>query len=380
MKIGINGQMLLIDQPAGPEKYTYNLINSLAKIDHENQYVLFFNKNPGKDYFDKLTYYNSSFTSVLVESKISWTQVGLARELHKRPIDLFFTAVHTMPIFKPQKLKIVGMIHGLEYRFSKKTLNPIKNWLLGKPEWYLTKYSDALIVPTSSVKDEIVKKGWLDRDNPKISVINEGVSDIFYKRDETEVSNIRKKYNLGNSRYLLYVSTIQPRKNIPGMVAAYADAINKNPDLKDTKMLIVGKAGWDYEESLNSPKKYNVEKNVLFLGRLPDEELPPLFSGALGYINVSLEEGFGLPLLEAMACETPTLVSNLACFKEIGEELPLYVRPTDIDEISNSIALLFHGGYKKEKISPAKARAQKFTWINSAQKTLDVFKQVAKNL
>ena len=163
------------------------------------------------------------------------------------------------------------------------------------------------------------------------------------------------------------------------MIQGYAEALKKNPDLSDTHLLIVGKKGWGAEESYNAPKKFGVEKNVLFPGFLPDEDLASLFSGAEAFISISLEEGFGLPLLEAMACETPALVSDIPAFKEVGGEFPLYVKPNDYEEIGNSIALIFHGGYKPERIYGAKLRAQEFTWDRTAQKTLEIIQQVAEN-
>ncbi len=379
MKIGINGQKLLVKDPAGPERYTYNLINALAKIDRDNEYSIYFDGAPDKNYFSQLTYSNSSFKPVTVSSKLSWTQSGLSKELKSNPVDVFFTPVHTMPIFRKKKLKVVGMIHGLEYKFSK-SKNIIKKLLLGRPEEYLAKKSHALIVPTEATKNEILSRGWISKDNPKISVVHEGVSDIFYKRDAEEMQQVRKKYDIGDSRYLLFVSTIQPRKNIPIMIQGYAEALRKNPDLADTKLVVVGKPGWSYEESYDAPKKFNIEKNVMFPGFLPDSDLPPLFSGAEAFISISLEEGFGLPLLEAMACETPALVSDIPAFKEVGGDFPLYVKPTDYEEIGNSIALIFHGGYTKERVGGAKERAKNFTWEKTAEKTLSVIQKVAENI
>ncbi len=378
MRIGINGQRLLVKDPAGPERYTHNLINALARIDHDNEYRIYFQGVPEKEYFSRLVYSNNSFRAVALESPISWTQVGLAKELLKNPVDLLFTPVHTMPIFRKSNLKVVGMIHGLEYKYSK-TKNIFKKILLGKPEMYLAKNSTALIVPTQATKNEILRREWVKESENKITVIHEGVSDCFYKRDLQEISAIRKKYNLQNFRYLLFVSTIQPRKNIPSMVAAYAEAVRLDPTLSDTRLLVVGKTGWDTEESFNAPRKYGVEKNVLFLGFLPDEDLPALFSGAVAFISLSLEEGFGLPLLEAMACETPALVSSIPAFKEVGGEFPVYVNPTDVRGFAKAIIKAFSGKYEMERVYGAKLRAREFTWDRTAQKTLEVFQKVVEN-
>ncbi|GIW69605.1 MAG: hypothetical protein KatS3mg101_0352 [Patescibacteria group bacterium] len=143
--------------------------------------------------------------------------------------------------------------------------------------------------------------------------------------------------------------------------------------------MIVGKTGWDTEESFSAPRKFNVEKNVLFLGFLPDEDLPPLFSGAVAFISLSLEEGFGLPLLEAMACETPALVSSIPAFKEVGGEFPIYVNPVDVKGFAKAILKAFSGKYEPERVYGAKLRSQEFTWDRTAQKTLGVFQKVIEN-
>jgi len=191
MKIGINGQRLLVQDPAGPERYTYNLINALAKIDRDNEYRVYFNGEPGKDYFSKLTYSNNSFKPVVVKSRVSWTQSGLAKELKRNPVDVFFTPVHTMPIYRNKKLKVVGMIHGLEYKFVSKSVSFLKRLTLGKPEEYLAKKSHALIVPTLATKNEIIKRGWIEKDDPKISIVHEGAGENFYKREAEEISAVR---------------------------------------------------------------------------------------------------------------------------------------------------------------------------------------------
>ncbi|GIW69608.1 MAG: hypothetical protein KatS3mg101_0355 [Patescibacteria group bacterium] len=105
MRIGINGQRLLVKDPAGPERYTYNLINALAKIDHDNEYRIYFQEIPDKEYFSRLTYSNSSFKAVFVKSKISWTQVGLAIELKKNPRRSFFHSSSYNAHTQKQKLK-----------------------------------------------------------------------------------------------------------------------------------------------------------------------------------------------------------------------------------------------------------------------------------
>lgn len=379
MIIGLNGQRLLIDKLAGPEKYTLNTFKAFAKVDQKNKYIIYFDKNPPKGFFDEIKVNNPNFSYKVVPKLLSWTQGGLALELIKNPVDIFFTAVHTMPVIKLPKVKVVGMVHGLEYRFSKRYKNTFWKNVLRLHEWYVCIFSKEVVVPSQATKNEIIKRNWIGINKEKIMVIPEGVNNTFYKRKTDEITKIRRKYNIGTNKYLLFVSTIQPRKNIPMMVKAFNKVINENKNLENVKLLISGKRGWLYGQSLEAPSKYGAEKNVVFLGFTPDEDIPILLSGAIGYISLSFEEGFGLPLLEAMACETPSVVSNIAAFKELGQEFPIYVNPHDENNIKEGILQILTTPRDENKIKRARERALQFTWENTATQIISLFERLVKN-
>lgn len=377
MNIGLNGQKLLIENPAGPEKYTYNLYKALSDVDKENSYIIYFKSQPKDDYFSELTSNNPNFKYRVISSPCMWTQLGLALELFKNPVDVFFTPVHTIPIIRNSKTKFITMIHGLEYRFTSGFNNPLNRLKIDRPVKYAVKHSDKIVVPTTATKDEIIKRGW--RKENDIEIVNEGVGSRFYKKSDEEIKNIRDKFGIASDPYLLFVSTIQPRKNIPGMVEGFSLALKENKIPENTKLLIAGKNGWDFEESLESPRKFGVENNVKFIGRVSDEDIPVLFSGSAGYISCSFEEGFGLTVLEATACEVPCVVSDIPAFKEVGGDLPIYVDPNSIESIKDGIEKLMRGEYDVERIRKAKERSKEFTWEKTALKTLGVFQDIVKN-
>ena len=370
MKIGLNGERLLIENPAGAEKYSHHIFSALAKVDTKNSYIVYFPKEPSEEYWKSLSRGNPNFSYKVIKKTLSWTQLDLALELIRNPVDIFFSAVHTIPIFRLPKTKFVGMIHGLEHTYSHGYKNPIKRFFLVGPVEYVAKHSDHVIVPSRATKDAIERKGWKN----DITIVHEGFNEIFFKRSEKETNLARDKYNIGTNPYLLFVSTIQPRKNIPNMIRAFSQINQKYSDLK---LLIAGKRGWDFDESLEATKKYGIEDKVMFLGRVPDEDLPPLFSGAKGHINVSFEEGFGLPLLEALACETPSVVSDIPPYHEVGEGFPIYVDPYNIENIKDGIDVLLERESDGKKL---RERVELFSWTESARKTISVFESVIKNL
>ncbi|HOV97486.1 MAG TPA: glycosyltransferase family 1 protein [bacterium] len=374
MKIGLNGQKILDKNPAGPEIFTINLFENLAKIDLKNEYFIYTTRKPEKDLENKIKQGNEKFHFKEIEYRKLWTQYGLAKELIKNPVDVFFTAIHSIPMIRSSKTKFVVMIHGLEYQYTSGYKNPLNKFFIERPIRYAIKHSDKIITPSLATKKEILKRNW-NVEEEKIEVVYEGVSEEFYPKSEEEIDKIRKKYEIGKNPYLLFVSTIQPRKNIPNMIRAFSQFISENKDMKNTLLLIIGKKGWDYEESLEAPQKYGVEKNVKFLGRIPEEDLPILYSGAKGYINVSFEEGFGLPLLESMACGIPSVVSNIPAHKEVGDYLPIYVDPNNIENIKDGIFEIMTRSFDKKEFIE---RSKNFSWKNTAEKTLEVLEKTLK--
>ena len=374
MKIGLNGQKILDKNPAGPEIFTINLFENLAKIDLKNEYFIYTTKKPEKDLENKIKQGNEKFHFKEIEYRKLWTQYGLAKELIKNPVDVFFTAIHSIPMIRSSKTKFVVMIHGLEYQYTLGYKNPLNRFFIERPIRYAIKHSDKIITPSLATKEEILKRNW-NVDEKKIEVVYEGVSEEFYPKSEEEIDKIRKKYEIGKNPYLLFVSTIQPRKNIPNMIRAFSQFISENKNMKNTLLLIAGKKGWNYEESLEAPQKYGVEKNVKFLGRIPEEDLPILYSGAKGYINVSFEEGFGLPLLESMACGIPSVVSNIPAHKEVGDYLPVYVDPNNIENIKDGIFEIMTRYFDKKDFIE---RSKNFSWKNTAEKTLEVLEKTLK--
>lgn len=376
MLIALNGQKILIDNPAGPEKYTINVFSALAKVDTTNDYVVYFSQEPTPEFWKELSNNNPKWKYKVLPTIISWMQISIVKEFVANTPDVFFTATHSLPVLltlcpiKLMKTKFVVMLHGLEFTFAKKNANWFRRMGLGWTEWYCSLFSTKLIVPTQAIKDEVVKRRWTHKN--KIYVVNEGVSNFFYKRSENEISAATYTYNLIDTTYLIFVSTIQPRKNLPKTIEAFAKVLAENQNLKNVKLAIVGKTGWAAEESLTAPKKYGVENNVMFLGRVPDKDLPALISGAKGYINFSLEEGFGLPLLEAMACEIPCAVSNILSLQEVGGDIPLYADPKNVMEMATSMHQLLTKNKDTTKVTAGKQRTQLFSWENTALRTLAV--------
>lgn len=374
MRIGINGQVLFIDEieKTGPVIYLRNLLIGISKIDNKNSFTVYLSSRINKKSFEDFkSQFPDNFNFKILNNKPSWMQVSLAKELFQNPVDVFFTSTHSIPFILNPKVKVVSMIHGLEYKTNKQYINsPIKALIHPLIISWVLKFSNKVITPSKATKDAILKSFKIS--DEKIKIIHEGVSIDFYKRTPAEVAQIRKKYELEDFQYLLLVSRIQPRKNIPKMVEAFAKALNENSKLKNIKLVIAGKNGWMYEESLNSPSKFGVSENVIFTGQIPSEDLPVLFSGAKAFVSCSLEEGFGLPLLESLACKTPAMVSDIPSFKEIGEDKVLYIDPNNTESIKNGFLEIISNPLTKNLDN----LARKYTWEKTAKETLQLIKDL----
>jgi glycosyltransferase involved in cell wall biosynthesis len=377
MKIGINCQH--IDQmPSGPAVYLRNLLVKLAEIDKVNEYRLYINSFNYDGFIEDLLSKNPRFETVLLDNKISWTQLRLAFELIKNPVDVLFSSVHTIPVItallKPNKMKFISMIHGLEY-LTNSNANFFQPVVLGTTIFL----SDAVIVPSKSTKDNVIKHFSNLCNEQKIQVVHEGLKPIFIDQtsEQKDSDRILQEFGVNKDNYLIFVSTIQPRKNLPATIEAFARIVKEH---KHLILCVVGKKGWNWEKSLGAPKKYNIENNVKFLGPVEDTKLRALMQNARGFVNFSFDEGFGLPLIEAMACGIPCAVSDINAHREIGGNFPIFANPESITEIAGAINRIINVTQPQEIKRSQILHAKSFNWENTAKTTLGIIQSTFKNL
>jgi glycosyltransferase involved in cell wall biosynthesis len=365
-------------EPAGPDVYLINLLRQIASFDNKNDYFLIFSKDTSWP-MKTLGIDNSNFRAVFLKKAFTTTHTNLAYHLFKSSYDAFFSSYHTLPILRPSKTKFISMLHGLEYQtnFATKSAFSLKGFF----EWFTLAFSDQIIVASKYVKKSIESKNWSYVDINRIQVVHEGVSKDFYKRSEDEINAVKKSFKIDGD-YLFFVSTIQPRKNIPAMVQAFAHMIKTNPEFSNLKLVISGKKGWDFEPSLISPSIYGIKKNVIFTGRITFEELVALYSGSEAYVNFSIDEGFGLPLLEAFKCQTICVVSDIPAFREMGLALPIYADPFNHLDMAYKLgmALKLTENERIAKITKQLELASTFTWDATAQKTLEIIQNTVKGV
>lgn len=208
----------------------------------------------------------------------------------------------------------------------------------------------------------------------KIITIPLGVSIYPAAGPAQNSDQVQARYHL-QPQYLLYVGTIEPRKNLPVLFSALQQA-----NLPDLKLVVVGKKGWLYEQTYKQVQDLGLESQVLFTGFVPDEDLIPIYQLANAFVFPSLYEGFGLPVLEAMACGTPVICSNVSSLPEVAGESAILVPPDDVNGWSEAITHITQNpGLRAELREAGLRQAARFSWASTARQTAEVYRELMRN-
>ncbi len=232
------------------------------------------------------------------------------------------------------------------------------------------------ITVSEAIKLEMIKHLGIPEE--KITVTLEGVDEGF-KPVPSDVLNLAlHKYGLKPGSYILYVGTLEPRKNIISLLQAYA----RLPELlkKDYPLVLAGGAGWLIENLDVEIQNLGLRTNIIKTGYVPKEDLPSLYSGATIFVYPSLYEGFGLPPLEAMACGAPVITSNVSSLPEVVGDAGVQVHPEDVEKMAVEMEALFTNAPRRRLLSTmGLERSKHFTWEKCASKTIEVYDRVVRN-
>jgi len=236
----------------------------------------------------------------------------------------------------------------------------------------MARRSEKVIAISESTKRDLVS--LLGIREEKICVTHLGVDKRFRPvTDEQELIRVRKKYNLP-AKYILYVGLIEPRKNLEALVDAYhADSLHD-----EYALVLAGNLGWGYAPLLKKIANSHLRNRIQMPGYVADADLPALYSSATVVVYPSLYEGFGLPVLEAMACGGAVITSNVSSLPEVAGDAAVLIDPNDAGELTVALQSVLRDRQLRESLSQrARLRAQLFSWERTAAKTLDVYKKTA---
>lgn len=360
----------LVAAKTGIGHYTDALADSLARYHEHNQYTLL---SP----FDFAFHSGNGTPNNLIKQYVparsvfrKWWLMGSPALLRITPFDVFHGTNYCIPMWAP--CPTVVTIHDLSL-FTQKHTHETDNVRRGKRRMPLMAWKSTLVIaPSEWTKKEILQ--FLPVKEHKIRVVGEGARRHMYPQREDEFLPVLDRYDI-RGPYLLYVGTIEPRKNLLTLLRAYDELLRTTQH--KPQLVLAGGKGWLFDEVFNLVNELKLQDQVKFTGYVPDEDLPALYSGALAFVYPSLYEGFGLPPLEAMSCGAPVITTNVTSLPEVVGEAGLMHAPEDAHALTQAMATLLDDADARSFYKHAGLeRAKLFSWERAARETQAVYEEV----
>jgi len=381
MKIGIDIRLIGKNR-TGDEAYFFNLVKNLAVAGKENEYYLYIDRDPEKDTalkkeISKLELGNS-FKIVFINSpnRFWWNLWALPAYLKKNPVDIFHTQ-YIAPFWLPKNIKLVLTIHDISFNFFPQHIKKSDLFFLKTLIPRSVKRADKIITVSESEQQRIIKFYKIAPEKIEFAYNGVNFERFNHKYSNSEKEEIREKYNLPE-KFLLYVGTLQPRKNIPALVETLKAYLDKYPD-KNIKLLIAGnRQAHNFDRKIDEAVgKYNLQSSVIFPGWIEESDKPIIYQLASCFVFPSLYEGFGIPIIEAMAAGIPVVSSNKSSLLEVGKDAAVFVDPANHAEFAEKIhEALTNENLRNNLVQRGKKVAREYSWQKTAEKVLKVYKSV----
>lgn len=370
MHIGVDAR-LMHHQPAGISRYTWHLLHALARLNQHDQFTVFQHRRHRTSLISQANFQRGTLYSPVHHPLEQWL---LPLELLRFPLDLLHSTDFIPPLRSP--VPAVITVHDLAFLHWPHFLTKDSAAYYGQID-RAVRHARHIIVPSENTKQDLIGQlGVLDQ---AVSVIPEAADPTFQPLPvESTRAQVMRQFGIPAS-YMLFVSTIEPRKNVSGLLTAFHH-LRQRYNITDTGLVLAGSQGWLYEETLETVRRLNLERHTFFLGRVGDEDLHKLYVAARCHVHPAHYEGFGLPPLEAMACGTPTVVSNTSSLPEVVADAALLVDPNDPEEIAVALQrLLTDDDLHAELREKGLRRAKCFSWESTASSTLEVYRKATQS-
>ena len=371
MRIAIDATIIR-KEITGTGFYITNLINGLIKIDNLNNYYIFGDEQYLRKYIkidkDNFKVVHKRFKNRII--RVLWEYFIFPFELKKLKIDILHSPNYITPLLK-FGFKIILTIHDLTFLLFPEKYTTTKRWLFGKMIPISIKKSDKIVAVSKNTKKDILK--FFSIPDDKILVTYESYPEYYnFSIDKAGAKDIFKKYGI-EKNFILYVGMIEPRKNIIFLLKAFVE-LDKDLELD---LVIVGKKGWyfkEIEKYMKNTINLRLKNKIIFTGYIPEHELKYFYRLALMFVYPTLYEGFGLPPLQAMACGTPVITSNISSLPEVVGDAAIKINPDDLGELKNSIKWLYKNEEKRDElIKKGLENVKKFSLENAALNVLSVY-------
>jgi glycosyltransferase involved in cell wall biosynthesis len=368
MLIGIDASRAARIRRTGTEAYSLHLIQALVAAQSAHK-VRLYTPAPLQRHGATVDTPAASEVCVIPFPRL-WTHLRLAWELERRPPDVLFVPAHVMPLIC--RVPAVVTVHDLGYLHYPEAHRPFDRWYLDWTTRRHARLAARVIADSQATRSDLIR--YYQANPDRMAVVYPGRDEALHRVEEAEsIAAVRARYGIGGD-YLFYLGTLQPRKNLVRLVEAFAHVRSQFPHMQ---LVLAGKKGWLYEELFARVLVLGLEGRVVFAGYVADEDKAALLSGATALVYPSLYEGFGLPVLEALACGTPVLTSNVSSLPEVAGDAALLVDPLDVEAIAAGMScLITDGDLRSSLIKKGYTQIHKFSWANTADQILQVLESV----
>lgn len=373
MLIGIDG-IPLKDIKTGVGHYTFELARSLALASPTDQLEIVspFSFFPGDHSEDPLDGWPPNLRLTQVKVNVwarNWWTIGLPRYIKRRSLDLFHGTNFDIPLWK--RCPAILTIHDLSDLLYPETHEARGVWRARRRLPFMARTATQIVTHSESVRREVIEHLQVSRE--KVIAIPAAARSVFRPLPPDQTIETRKRLGV-EDEFLLFVGTIEPRKNLIVLLNAYRELLSATE--LHPQLVIAGKKGWLTDSLFSSLRELGIEERVLFTGYLSDNDLCALYSSCRVFIYPSKYEGFGLPPLEAMACGAPVIASSIPSIREVTGETARLVAPAGSDDLAQAIVTLLRDENERQRLSVAGLkRAQQFSWNRTAQLMLGVYHQ-----
>ncbi len=371
-QIGVDASRCLRALPTGTENYARHILNALLVLVEAADYewVLYMDREPDPQRFP---WSQLPHATVRVLPRVRmWTHRALAREMRRQPPDLLFVPAHVLPFSWPPGSgpPTVMTVHDLGYEYFPEAHKPLQRFYLQWSTRYAVRRAARLICVSEATRTDLIR--LYGARESRLDVIYEG--DVG-RRSPLADQGLAHRSALGVTRpYMLFLSTVQPRKNVERLIRSYTHLVQTQALALD--LVLAGQLGWLSETIVHAARHSPAADRIHLLGYVDEDEAAALYAGARFFCYPSLHEGFGLPVLEAQSVGVPVMTSRHSSLPEVAGDAALLVDPEDEEDIAAAMLRLSQdAALRQELVRKGHENVKRFSWPKAARETLEVLKK-----
>ena len=369
--IGLNAHLLSLSQSyrgAGISWYIINLLKNLAQVSPDFlRYSAFLRDKSFAGQTSNLNLHFSRWPTQRPMVRILWEQLAQPLVLRRAGVDLLHALAFVAPLAAP--CPFVVTVYDLSFLRFPEAFRPFNRWYLSYFTANSVKRAKAVITISESTRRDVIN--LLNAPPERVHTIYCGVDASFRPLPQAEIDAFKSAHNLPDT-FVLYLGTLEPRKNVDGLIRAYARWRQRDPAAPP--LVVAGGKGWYYSQIFELAQSLNLTNAVHFPGYIPQEAMNLWYNAATLFVYPSYFEGFGLPVLEAMACGTPVITSNVSSLPEVAGSAALLVDPVNMEQLSEALAdVMRHPDLRQAMAEQGLVRAATFNWQETAQETVNIY-------